>query len=206
MKPIVVGDGLGMGRARWAKVAGGFGMAGVVLTAGFMPAVALAHIPQSDGSMHAELHIEPSDEAVVGQPSMLSFEFKDERGAFRLADCNCDLAVLQNGRVLYTHVLPLRAVDGAGVPYIFSKAGDYNVRLTGVPKAGGSFKPFSMMFDVTAVSTGGGQPSHDGAHGSVHEMFYIALIGAGALFVGFYNFFQIRRRGKDVRAGLKRRK
>ncbi len=131
------------------------------------PLVALAprvsaHFPATSGTISAELHMEPDDNAVVGKPETLYLILNDAANRFSLADCACQLSLSRGGQpILYTRLnLPpagqSTVYSTAGVPFTFAAAGDYHVTVTGQPLNPGSFQPFTLNwnFQAAAPATG----------------------------------------------------
>lgn len=121
-----------------------------------------AHKVEISGDVGATLHIEPNDNPQAGKAALTWFALTRKGGeVIPLEQCDCELAVYAEPRNQSTQPLlqpPLKAVSSEGyknIPgaeIVFPKPGAYQVELKGTPKAGASFKPFELNFNVTVAS------------------------------------------------------
>ncbi|MEI6478139.1 MAG: hypothetical protein WCO52_04090 [bacterium] len=111
------------------------------------PSVAQAHFLERDGTIGAVLHIEPGDAPVAGQSATLFFDLKDTKGKFQLANCQCQIILSSDGRVVSQQPL----TDNAATPYVsytFPAAGIYQVELSGFPYVAGDFSKFDLKWQT----------------------------------------------------------
>lgn len=102
-----------------------------------VPTYIFAHVLKTDASVGGVLHVDPSDDPVVGQEAQLFVEIKDRDGVFSWKDCQCQLEVKLQGESL-----GIQPMMEHGVSFIFPQKGLYQVVFSGsVPK-------FSLTFDV----------------------------------------------------------
>ena len=117
-----------------------------------------AHEVQVSEDIGATLHIQPNDNPRVGEPSLAWFALTRKGGRIiPLSQCNCNLAIYSKPRSPNSPALlkpALKAVSYQGYQAIpganiaFPKVGNYQLELTGTPKAGVSFKPFKLIYTV----------------------------------------------------------
>jgi hypothetical protein len=133
----------------------------LLVLASFTPA-AIAHNIQTDGTVGATFHIEPDHNPHAGEPATAWFALTQSGGEpLPLAQCDCRLAVYNRATNPDTPVLtpPLIAIaaeqyrDIPGAEIVFPQAGIYELEISGSPKPGANFKPFSLAYSVT-VSPG----------------------------------------------------
>jgi hypothetical protein len=121
-----------------------------------------AHKVQISGDVGGTLHIEPNDNPQAGK-AVLTWVALTRKGGqvIPLQQCNCQLAVYAEPRTQGSKPLlqpPLKAMSSEGyrnIPgaeIVFPKPGSYQVELKGTPKAGASFKPFQLNFNVTVAA------------------------------------------------------
>lgn len=123
----------------------------------------IAHEIEISAEVGGTLHIEPNDKAVAGKPTQTWIALTRKGGQIiPLQQCNCKLAVFAKPRaknappILQPALKPFAAESYKGIPgaeITFPKPGAYELKLTGSPKAGATFKPFELKFQVT-VATG----------------------------------------------------
>ena len=117
-----------------------------------------AHEVQLSQDVGATLHIQPNDNPRAGESALAWFALTRKGGRIiPLSQCNCKLAVYSKPRSTGSQPL-LKPVMTAvsyqryqGIPganIIFPKAGNYQLELSGTPKAGASFKPFKLVYTV----------------------------------------------------------
>ncbi|HEY9896664.1 MAG TPA: hypothetical protein V6D34_14865 [Candidatus Sericytochromatia bacterium] len=119
----------------------------------------LAHTVKVSGDVAATFHIEPNHNPRAGTPSQAWFGLTRKGGStIPLSQCNCQLAVYavpynsKAAPLLQPPLKPINAAQYKGVPganIVFPKAGRYELRLSGTPKAPASFRPFQLSYSVT---------------------------------------------------------
>jgi hypothetical protein len=156
---------------------------------------AQAHNVHVDGEVAATFHLEPSHNPKAGEPAKLWFALAKKGGeSIALSDCDCQLNVMQGGKVIATPALSgidvekYREIPGATVT--FPAVGLYAVVLSGKAKAGSklAFEAFKLNYDVT-VQAGTAQASKvsevnpqgvaEGEEGGVKVL--PILLGVGAI-------------------------
>lgn len=119
------------------------------------PGVASAHVLKEDNGISALLHIEPDDNPVAGQPTVLKLDFGDRNDAFNLVHCRCQLQLAVNeDQVIKTVTLapgPNGGTLDTTATVTFPKIDKYDVILKG-QATDGSFPDFHLDYDV-AVDT-----------------------------------------------------
>ncbi len=120
---------------------------------------ALAHEMVHDGSVGGMLHIEPDDNPLVGTANPTWFELTLRGGApLTTGTCACTLSVYAGtykpgAKALSTP--PLKLDRGREVAAVtFPKVGAYTLVLTGKPKSGTAFAPFTLQWVVRADTAG----------------------------------------------------
>jgi hypothetical protein len=120
--------------------------------------IAAAHQTQISDGVGGTHHIEPSDTPKAGEPSQAWFALTQAGGkAIGWSDCDCELRLLgSGGEVIAQPELRAIAVEGlTDVPaaeLTFPQVGAYVLKLTGKPKDGETFAPFSLAFPVTVAA------------------------------------------------------
>lgn len=110
-----------------------------------------AHILRTDRTISALLHVDPDDTPVAHMQSVLSFEFEDKTNQFSINNCNCILAIKNNGHTIYAQKLSPNNTSsthlvGTNALYTFPQIGVYDVTLVGTPKTQDAFQPFTLSF------------------------------------------------------------
>jgi hypothetical protein len=132
-------------------------LAAVLLTA--LPVC--AHEVEISGEVGATLHIEPNDRAKAGEPTQIWFALTAKGGrVIPLSECNCKLKVRsephQEGSPPLEPVLKgIVAEQYQGIPsaeVTFPKVGEYELVLSGSPKASAKFTPFNLSYKVVVAS------------------------------------------------------
>lgn len=130
----------------------------------FVP-VALAHEVEKDGDVGGLIHIEPTDNPVVGN-NVARFEINQKGGIpINMQNCTCVLNI-------YAGAYKAGAKPQSTVKLLTDKkhlkgtlhlpeAGPYTLVLTGKPRAGATFKAFTLQW---AIRTGGASDGHDHDH------------------------------------------
>lgn len=125
----------------------------------FAPRVASAHVLKIDGDIGAELHINPDDNPVVGVSINYTLSFQNKGGLFNLSDCDCNVAMINNGKLVAVQKLK---DSGGGVSsnyYTFPDAGTYTFRVTGVPRHSNEFQDFTLNYVVRVEGGNTGEQS-----------------------------------------------
>ncbi|MDY6938936.1 MAG: hypothetical protein SWY16_14845 [Cyanobacteriota bacterium] len=123
---------------------------------------ALAHNVKTDADVGATFHIEPDHNPQAGDTARAWFALTRTGGELiPLDSCDCQLAVYDRTVSETEPVLtpPLVAIsaeefrDIPGADIVFPEAGVYDLEISGSPKDGAAFSPFSLSYSVT-VSPG----------------------------------------------------
>jgi len=150
---------------------------GWLIFLGLLVAPASAHTVKVSGDVAALFHINPNHNPRAGQQSLAWFELTRRGGQqIPFEQCNCQLAVYpephkEGSKALMQPTLkPVSAEQHQGVfgAYItFPHPGIYELELNGRPKAGASFKSFSLSYEVT-VQPGESSPSNSSGMNMTH--------------------------------------
>lgn len=120
----------------------------VVLIAG----KSYAHVLQSSGSVGAVMHISPDDAPVAGVRSDFFFEFKDKKDKFDPKICNCTVSIIEADKPIFSSGLfstnSSPSLDNASFSFTFPRRDVYEVRITGEPRDGKTFTPFTLTYDI----------------------------------------------------------
>lgn len=125
------------------------------------PGIASAHVQETSNDVSAVMHILPDDNPAAGKPTLITFSFGGPAKSFSITKCNCQLAVLQDGRTISQQsVEPLDQSSASGQTSVtFPEGGVYSLRLTGRVSQATQFSiPFTVRVDAsdeTANLTGG---------------------------------------------------
>lgn len=138
---------------------------------------AIAHNIKTSGDVAALFHIEPNHNPKAGEPSRAWFALTKQGGELiPLEQCDCKLAVYPDTdsdksggskkadekKPAPLSQPPLKAISAEkyqGVPgaeVVFPQAGVYTLELSGRPRNGANFEPFTLSYDVTVQA---GQPA-----------------------------------------------
>ncbi len=120
-----------------------------------------AHEIKVSGDVGGTMHIEPNDRAEAGKSTQVWIALTRKGGKLiPLQQCNCKLVVFTQPRkkdaqpILQPMLKSINAEGYKGVigtDIVFPKTGAYEVKLTGSPKSGATFKPFELKFDITVA-------------------------------------------------------
>ncbi len=123
---------------------------------------AQGHQVEISTDVGATLHIEPDDKAKAGESSQAFFILTQEGGKIiPLEQCNCKLVVYKQPisanalPILQPPLTPINAEEHKNVPgtnIIFPNVGTYELKLSGSPKSGATFKPFELSYPVTVAA------------------------------------------------------
>ena len=128
---------------------------GSILFLALLVSPGYAHEVRVSEDVGATLHIQPNDNPHAGEPGLAWFALTRKGGqTIPLSQCNCKLAVYSKPRspALLKPALKAvsyqryQAIPGANIA--FPKVGNYQLELSGTPKAGASFKPFKLTYTV----------------------------------------------------------
>lgn len=124
-------------------------------------APAIAHDVETTQDIGATFHIEPNDAPRANKPQLAWFALTQKGGKIiPLTQCNCKLAVRAEPHQEGSPPLlepPLKEISikrYQGIPgaeIVFPQAGAYELELSGTPKAGATFKPFELSYEVTVL-------------------------------------------------------
>lgn len=124
-------------------------------------APAIAHEIETAQNVGATFHLEPNDTPSAGKPQLAWFALTQKGGKIiPLEQCNCKLAVRAepqkegSPRLLEPPLKTISKERYQGIPsaeIVFPKAGVYQLELSGTPKAGATFKPFELSYEVTVA-------------------------------------------------------
>lgn len=119
----------------------------------------LAHEVEVSGDVAATFHLEPNHNPRAGETAKVWFALTRRGGQIiPLEQCNCKLAVYPKNHKQGDKALmepPLKAVSAerykgiSGADIVFSKAGIYELELSGTAKTAANFKPFKLSYTVT---------------------------------------------------------
>jgi hypothetical protein len=144
---------------------------------------ASAHVLKQSNGISGVLHIPPDDNPKAGEVTTLGISFGDKTGAFGLQDCDCKVAIAQDGKTLQT-VVPVPALEGATLDsyskVTFPKVGVYDVVATGTSKTG-AFPTFKLDYAVRVASAAGGDLASTTASSSTNLTPIIIGLGTFAL-------------------------
>lgn len=157
---IRVDSGRGTGRRFWMPRGRGAAQAIAFLLGLLLAAPATAHLTQVSGDIAGTWHVEPDHSPRAGEPAQVWIALTQRGGQIvPLDQCDCQLAVYQGSEsapILKPELQPIAAENFKGIPgaeVVFPQVGQYQLRLTGRPKAAASFQPFELNYTVT-VATG----------------------------------------------------
>lgn len=111
---------------------------------------ASAHVLKTDGTIGAVLHIEPDDNPTAGVEITYQLAFADTTNKFQLSQCDCSVSIYQDGKALDKSPLTVSGSLASVDTYTFATAGVYTMVISGMPKPGDSFQPFSLSYIVRA--------------------------------------------------------
>jgi hypothetical protein len=128
----------------------------------FITTPVVAHTEKVSGDVGGLLHIEPHDNPQAGQSAKTWIVLTRKGGQIiPLAQCNCQLSVYPEPHTEGTAPLlkpklhPVSAEQYKGIPgadIVFPKAGAYELEISGSPKSGANFKPFTLSYTVNVSS------------------------------------------------------
>ena len=107
-----------------------------------------AHVLKTDGTIGAILHILPDDNPRSGVSTTYELAFKDTSNQFSLANCNCNVEILTDGKTIDTQALGTQYALISKNTYTFPKPNVYTLKVTGKPKEPNTFEPFTLSYNV----------------------------------------------------------
>jgi hypothetical protein len=115
---------------------------------------ASAHVLKTDGTIGVVLHIQPDDNPTAGVVTTYQLAFDDTSGQFNLKNCDCGVSVQQNGATIDTGPLVVSSSLASTDTYTFKTPDVYTLVISGKPKSGNSFQPFSLSYLVRVEVNG----------------------------------------------------
>jgi hypothetical protein len=129
----------------------------LLLFLGFFNQTAYSHELAADKEVGALMHIEPSDDPKVGVSSKVWFDLVKKGGQkISLAQCDCVLSLYKGtARTLLVQptLVDSKAEEDKSVlsaQVTFPERGAYRLVLSGKPKEGKIFAPFTLRWTVRA--------------------------------------------------------
>jgi len=127
------------------------------------PASVQAHETEVEGKIAATWHIEPNDAPEAGKPAQVWIALTRVGGqVIPLADCDCTLKIWSvppgDQPLLEPDLTSISAEQYTGIPaaeVVFPDRGQYLLELSGTPRAGADFSPFTFKNQIL-VATGSG--------------------------------------------------
>lgn len=119
-----------------------------------------AHKTEVSGNIAGTWHIEPNHSPKAGEPAQVWIALTQKGGKIvSLEQCDCRLAVYHEGATNAVPLLepPLQGISAEnyqGIPgaqVTFPQIGQYQLKLTGSPKAGATFQQFELSYRVTVA-------------------------------------------------------
>ena len=117
-----------------------------------MPSAASAHVLKVDGDLGAILHILPDDAPVVGVPVTYQLSFQEGSEDFSLENCYCRISFVADGEMIMQDWLAASSARVSENTVTFEEPGLYSFQVTGAPKAGAVFEPFTLEYSVRVSS------------------------------------------------------
>lgn len=153
-----------------------------------------AHKIETQKDVGATIHIEPNDAPRAGETALTWFALTQKGGRIiPLNECNCKLSLYSQPHTEGTaplQQLPLKAVSQErykGIPaaeVTFPAAGAYELQLQGSPKAGATFAPFELEFDIDVAPGVAAPKSTDVIISQTTPQWLIPAFAIGAIFTG----------------------
>lgn len=169
----------------------------VVALCFFNSSAVSAHVAQRDGEITGTLHIDPADDPIAGEESSLIFLFDDETNRFRTTMCDCVVTIV-NANEKNIKLVSASLPRIGTLPFTFPGKAVYIVSVSGAPKQGATFQPFTLSYDVRVERNTDNNSDQsilsllqdviknffgeDTSHFVMHHLFHIILFG-GAIIV-----------------------
>lgn len=160
-----------------------------------------AHGTEVDAGIEATMHVDPADHPIVNKESQFFFIFTDPAGTFEISRCNCSVKLLKNEQVIDQQLVATdnTAFSSLGSKPLYSKTftepGNYELELSGSPKDGATFQPFTLHYDVSVSEGHLSGPAHHTTMAVEHIghilIFGVGLVVAMGLFI--HNYIQNRK-------------
>jgi len=120
-----------------------------------------AHQTEVEGQIAATWHVEPNDAPEAGKPAQVWIALTRSGGkVIPLADCDCTLKIWSvppgTQPLLEPELTSISAEQYTGIPgaeVVFPDRGQYVLELSGSPKTGATFSPFTFKNQIL-VATG----------------------------------------------------
>jgi len=120
----------------------------ITIAAISVPAIASAHVVRKDGDISAELHIEPYDHPVSGEPTTYTVSFEEEPADFNLGDYTGTLTIMEGTKSIHTQALSQTKPGESEDTFTFPMAMDYTLTLVATPKAGTTGRAFTLSWPM----------------------------------------------------------
>lgn len=160
---------------------------------GFSGGVAQAHSLKNNNGFSAVMHIDPDDDPLANQPTVLNFLIGNQKLHYTQTDYRNSVTISANGKLLKKISVDQSVFGNAGdgiAKYTFPSVNVYTVDLRGVLISDPSVN-FHMSFIVRVTGTLGTVAASNGKSTEV------IIIGAGSLAVlGIIGFTVIRNGGR----------
>lgn len=114
----------------------------------YLPISTSAHVLETSNEIGAVIHIDPEDDPIVNEPSVIYFEITDKSGKFSLNSCSC-VVTISNSETELIHQSLITPV----MNYTFPSAGVYTIKLSGKPTTANNFKEFTLSWDFRVTRT-----------------------------------------------------
>lgn len=110
----------------------------------------------SDGASSGTLELTPNDPPYAGQTTKLKFDFSGAPKGFTIGKCDCVLEIAEPGRLPSRLPVTLQNESGPDVSYVtmqylFPATATYKLTLIANPKVEGTFKPFTLSWEVKTL-------------------------------------------------------
>ncbi len=165
----------------------------VLLVISFLlPRPVEAHVLKTGGTIGAVMHVDPDDDPIAGSKSTFYLDFKDTTNRFKPEQCDCTLSIFQNGKEIYSQDLfentNSPTLTSVAVVYTFPTRGEYTLKVSGKPYTAGTFKPFSLTYDIDVDQQAAKTPGSS-------QSIWISGIYSGAILIISITFiiFFVRR-------------
>jgi hypothetical protein len=158
--------------------------------------LAAAHTLKIDNGVSGLMHTQPDDDPLAGVPTELDFAFSDSENNFRLADCNCQVAVKRsNGQTIQTvglHTRYSNSTLNSITDVEFPTTGTYSVVVTGSANDH-AFSDFQLVYPVQVSKTAASQTAS-----SATKTRDAVLIAIGVVLIcALLAYPRLRRQQKD---------
>lgn len=156
-----------------------------------MSGVADAHSLQSDKGYTAVMHIDPDDDPLAGQPTVINFLIGKDGGSYNQNNYSIAVDISAAGKQLHHSAVEPEGFGDAGdgiVKYTFPVINAYTIDLRGYLKTDPATQ-FHMSFIVRIAGTAAGSETTTSNNGPI-----VLLLSAGSLvLLGVGSFVGVRR-------------